>query len=123
MIVPQKHYTFSPFPLEANYSSQSSLCSEGPPIHLHPSAELTNGTAFFLRRVLPRTRGTVCPVCCDLEFYCAPSCTLCLFSVTGSHDKHKWGFLPLTTMLFLQLAFQDFSWPLIVYFRHPFPRW
>lgn len=123
MIVPQKHYTFSPFPLEGNYSPHSSLCS-GPPIHLHPSAaELTNGTAFFLRRVLPRTRGTVCPVCCDLKFYCAPSHTVCLFSVTGSHDKHKCGCLPWTLMLFLQPASQDFSWPLRVYFRHPFPGW
>ena len=62
MIVPQKHYTFSPFPLEANYSSHSSLCSEGPPIHLHPSAaELTNGTAFFSKKSIAKDQRDCLP--------------------------------------------------------------
>lgn len=48
MTVPPKHYVFSPFSPEANYSSHSLLCSELPPIYLYPSAaELTNGTEFF----------------------------------------------------------------------------
>lgn len=53
MTVPPKHYVFSPFSPEANYSSHSLLCSELPPIYLYPSAaELTNGTEFFfLKRI------------------------------------------------------------------------
>lgn len=124
MTVPPKHYVFSPFSPEANYSSHSLLCSELPPIYLYPSAaELTNGTEFFFLRGSPKTRRTVSPVCCDLVFYCALSHTLCLFSVTGSHYKYKRVLLPTTLPPFLQPALQDFSGPLRVCFRHSFCRW
>lgn len=48
------------------------------------AAELTKWSSiFFLRTVLPKTRGTVSLIHCDLVSSHAPSQRVCLFSVTG----------------------------------------
>lgn len=44
--VSQKHYTFSPYSLEASYPSHSLLCSELPPICLY-AVELTKWSSLF----------------------------------------------------------------------------
>lgn len=73
MIVPQKHYTFSPFPLEADYSSHSNSAQKVPQIHLRPSAaELIPWSSIFSKKSIAKDQRDRLPSVLWLGFWLVP---------------------------------------------------